>query len=207
MKGNASLLAKVAGLSVAAALLASCYSQIADQNGSFNITARPAPAGSTVVVLVVNSSYENTLKDMLFLIDKGKQFPGSLTGSDLAQLLTDLEQLAAGGLVKFGGYPFYRTTIGASSGSFQIPGVPAGRSYFVKLWALNPGQTFSLNSIKDGSLGSQIANENIVFGSGLGSEQYPNPVQGPLWTPNPGQPVDVLGGQTTTINVTLAPKL
>src|SRR5271169_4676701 len=83
MKGNASLLAKVAGLSVAAALLASCYSQFADQNGSFTITARPAPAGSAVVVLVVNASYENTLKDMFFLIDKGKQFPGTLTGSDL----------------------------------------------------------------------------------------------------------------------------
>jgi len=197
MKGKASLLAKVAGLFVAAALLAGCYAQLADQNGYFNISVKNAPGGpADVIVLVANSGYENTFKEMLFFMDSAKD---SQT-FDAGQLATDFEELATGGLVKFGGFPFYRTTIDGISGSFQIPGVPASRSYFVKLMVFQLGQTLSLNDLADlSTLVSKIQLANLAFSPEKYSTAWQN------WVRTAGEPVDVLAGQTTTINVNIVP--
>ncbi|MGA2380133.1 MAG: hypothetical protein ABSG85_12595 [Spirochaetia bacterium] len=199
MKKSAFLLARVAGLFIAAVFLAGCYAQLADQKGYLNLglqfADRQAPAGtSEIIVLVANSGYEDTLKEMLYLIDKGKKV--GLSGSETDQLTTDAKQLATSGLVKFGGFPFYQTTIGSNPGSFQIPGVPAGRDYFVKIFVFSPGVSFTVEDI-DANFGGLVHLENLVFNP----EVYTTPWQN--WTLNLGQPVEVNAGQSVAVNVTL----
>src|SRR5208282_145027 len=87
---------------------------------------------------------------------------GSIPQSDKDRLKTLAKELAASGLVNFGGFPFYQTTIGGTSGSFQIPGVPAGRDYFVKIFVFNPGVSFSTQKL-DENFWSLIQAENLVF--------------------------------------------
>jgi len=206
MRKNGFLLVKVAGLFIAAVLLASCYAPLADQKGFLNIDlragARSGPglgATSQVIVLVINADYEASLRETLWLIDKGKNQPG-LSGAE-ADRLTELgKQMATSGLVKFGGFPFYQTTIsGTGPGSFEIPGVPAGRAYFVKLYVFKPNFSFKVEDI-DANFGGLILYENPVFGT-QGSEVYTTP-----WADWPaGQSVPVTEGQSAAINMTLAP--
>ena len=201
MRKNGFLLVRVAGLFIAAALLAGCYAQLADQKGYLNFDlqfgARSGPgATAEVIVLVVNADYEDSLRETLWLIDKGKN--SGLSGSEADRLTELAKQMVTGGLVKFGGFPFYQTTMsGAGPGSFKIPGVPAGRAYFVKLYVVNAGFSFKVEDI-DANFGDLIQLENVIF---------PTQQFGSAWQSwGPGQSVEVTAGQSVAIDMTLALK-
>jgi hypothetical protein len=203
MKKQTLLRARVAGILVAAALLASCYAPLANQEGSLNLSISRGPLGpvvadSTVIVMVVDAGYQQSLAELLSLISKGYYYSGSFTSSDSDRMVTLGKQLATNGLVKFGGYPFYQTDIIGPGGTFKIPGVPAGRSYFVKILVFNPGITFDVKNI-DQHIGSLIQGENRAFTT----ETYVTPTGWQSWTPNVGQPVTVNASQNTSIDVTL----
>lgn len=192
--------ARAAGILVAAALLIGCYAPLANQQGYLNLNlARatgPAVADPEIIVLVVDSGYQAALAETLYLISKAKNSNNSLSTSDQNRLTTLGEQLATNGLVKFGGYPFFRAYINGTSGSFTIPGIPAGRQYFMKIFEFSPGFTFDVKNI-DQNFGNLIQLDNLVFST----ESYLTPWQN--WTPISGQPVTVSSNKTTTINVTL----
>ena len=198
---------KCAGVAaVIAAALAGCYAPLANQNGylKLNLQSKIAPplAGNEAVVLVVDAAYQDTLAETLNLIGKAHS-NGSLPGSDQDRLKALGQELATNGLVKFGGYPFYQTTMSGASGSFQIPGLPAGRSYFVKLIVLNPGEAFDVQDL-DQNLPDLVLGENLVFTT----ETYTTDTAWQTsWTPNAGegQPALVNAGGSTAINVTIGP--
>ena len=123
-KGN-SHIAKVAGLFLAAVVLASCYAPLTNQKGSLSFDLSRAALGgnSQAVVFVVDSGDQATLAETLYLISKSSH--GGLSGSDPDRLLTLGKQLASAGLVKIGGYPFFLVTLNGSSasGTFDIPGI------------------------------------------------------------------------------------
>jgi hypothetical protein len=200
MKRNVFSFAGVAGLFIAVALLAGCYAPLANQDGYFSLNlsgARWALGGtSKVIVLVVNSDSGDAFKETLSLISKAHNVPGSFTGSDVDRLTTLAKQLATSGLVKFGGFPFYQTIMSSTSGSFKIPGIPAGRDYFVKLFVFQPGFSFKVENI-DKNFGGLIQAENLVFST----ENYLTAWQ--TWTPQLGQPVSVSAGQSAAMNVTM----
>jgi hypothetical protein len=202
MKKSVFSIARVAGLLLVAAVLASCYAPIANQNGhvSLNITgAKSGPSGSSqVIVLVVNSDFKDTFRETLNLISKAYHVPGSFNATDADRLTTLGKQLATGGLVKFGGFPFLQTTIAGSSGSFEIPGLPAGRDYFVKLFVFQPGFSFKPENI-DKNFGNLIQLENLVFNT----ETYVSDTGWNAWQPAVGQPVSVSAGQSTSLSMTL----
>ncbi|MGA2478771.1 MAG: hypothetical protein ABSG63_08500 [Spirochaetia bacterium] len=205
MKGNALLRARLAGILVAAALLASCYAPLANQEGYLNLSIRaggpPFVVDPEVIVMVVDSAYQATLAETLSLIGKA-HVNGGLSGSDQNRLTTLAEQLATSGLLKFGGYPFYRIDIIGPSGSFKIPGVPAGRSYFVKLFVFNPGFTFDVKKI-DQNFYTLVQSENLVFTTETYNPALPLAWQ--TWAPNTpeGQPTTVNSGGTAAFSVTL----
>ena len=146
---NALLLTKVAGLFVVWALLAGCYAPIANQKGYLSLGIQSValgPTGTTeVIVLVVDSEFRDSLAETLNLVSKSKHV--GLTQTDKDRLKTLAKELSANGLVNFGGFPFYQTTLSSSSGSFDMPGIPEGRSYFVKLFVLNPNVSFSVDDV------------------------------------------------------------
>lgn len=205
MRKNPFLLANVAALFMTAFFLAGCYAPLKNQNGNLSLgvqlAGRTAPsATSAVIVLVVDSGSQDTFAEMINLIAKGKSQSGYLSPTDHDRLKTLGKQLSTSGLVDFGGFPFFETTVGGSSGSFNIQGVPAGRSYFVKLYVFQPGHTFSVQDIND-SFYNLIQLENLVFNTeNLG---YVSDTGWQSWTPAAGQPVGVNAGQSASINVTL----
>jgi hypothetical protein len=196
---------KCAGVvAVVAAVLASCYAPLANQNGYLNLGLQSKGvtlAGNEAVVLVVDSAYQDTLAETLNLIGKA-DINGSLSGSDQDRLKALGQKLATNGLVKFGGYPFYQITMSGTSGSFQIPGLPAGRSYLVKLIVLNSGIIFDVKDL-DQNLPNLVLGENLVFTT----EHYTTDTAWQTWTPNvsAGQPAPVNAGGSTAINVTIVP--
>jgi hypothetical protein len=200
MTRNVFSFAGVAGLFIAVALLAGCYAPLANQDGYLNLTIEGARGGTNVaIVLVVNADYKDSFKELLWLIDKGQDSPGSFSGSDTDRLTELAKLMATSGLVKFGGFPFFQTTMSGASGSFQISGVPAGREYFVKLLVFPSGFSFKVQDI-DKNFGGLIQFENPVFGP-IGSEVYTT-----TWGSWPaGQSVQVKSGKSATINVTLGP--
>ena len=198
---NSLLLTRVAGLFIAGALLAGCYAPIADQKGYINLGIQSValgPAGTTeVIVLVVNSGFQASLAEMLNLVSKSKQF-GGLSQTDKDRLKTLAKDMATNGLVKFGGFPFYQTTLSGSSGSFDMPGIPEGRGYFVKLFVFNPNVSFTVDDIGQ-HFWSLVQLENLVFTP----EVYTTDAAWQGWTPAAGQPVEVKAGQSVDVNVTL----
>ena len=205
MKKNTLLRARMAGILVAAALLAGCYAPLANQNGYLNLSIQRTGAGPDVVdpeviVLVVDSGYQAALAEMMSLISKGYNYGSTFTSSDSDRLVTLGEQLATNGLVKFGGYPFFRTDIVGTTGSFKIPGVPAGRQYLVKIFVFNPGVTFDVKNI-DQHFGNLIQWENRVFNT----ESYvpAQPTAWQNWAFSAGQPVAVNSSQTTSVDMAL----
>jgi hypothetical protein len=105
--------------------------------------------------------------------------------------------MASNGLVKFGGFPFFQTTLNPGSGSFTIPGVPAGRDYLVKFFVFNTIVTsFKVENI-DSHFGNLIQVENRVFDH---NEDY-NTADWHLWNTLAGQQVSVKAGQSVTLNV------
>ncbi len=196
---NALLFMKIAGLFIAGALLASCYAPIADQKGymSLQVVSLGGSAGTNeVVVLVVNSEFRDSFAEILSLVNKSKLTAG-LTSSDKDRLKTLAEAMAANGLVKFGGFPFFQTTLTGTSGSFDMPGIPEGRGYFVKLFVFKPNVSFAVDNLNDQDFWSQVLLENKVFAP----ETYTTPWQN--WTTLAGQPVEVKAGQSVDVNVTL----
>ena len=207
MKQKAFLLARVAGLVFASALLASCNAPIVNQNGYINFDLQFAngsrfSGAPQAVVLVVNSGYQNTLAELLNLIGKSHYYfihsLGSLPSSDQDRLKTLGKELSTSGLVDFGGFPFYQTTLSSPSGSFKIPGVPAGRTYFVKIFIFYQGYSFKAADI-DQNFWTLIQQENQVFST----ETYTTDTAWQGWTPGPGQPVAVIAGQSAAVNVLL----
>jgi hypothetical protein len=200
-KGILSIM-KVAGLLLAAALLAGCYAPLANQQGyvSLNVTgAKTGPSGSSqVVVLVVNSDFKDTFSETLNLISKAYNAGGNLTTADADRLTTLAKQLATSGLVKFGGFPFLQTTIAGTTGSFDIPGIPAGRDYFVKLYVFQPGFDFKPENM-DENFGNLIQLQNKVFAI----EKYASPTGWETWVPVPTQPVTVKAGESTPVSINL----
>ena len=197
---NALLLMRVAGLFVVGTLLAGCYAPIADQKGYLNLGIQSValgPAGTTeVIVLVVNSGFQDSLAEILNLVSKSKHV--GLSSSDKDRLKTLAKEMSAGGLVKFGGFPFYQTTLSSSSGSFDMPGIPEGRAYFVKLFVFNPDVSFSVDKI-DQNFWSLVQLEYLVFSP----EVYTTDTAWQGWTPAAGQPVEVKAGQSVDVNLTL----
>ena len=196
---NALLLMRVAGLFVVAALLAGCYAPIAAQKGYLNLGIQSValgPTGTTeVIVLVVDSGFQDSLAEILNLVSKSKHV--GLTQTDKDRLKTLAKEMSANGLVKFGGFPFYQTTLTGSSGSFDMPGVPEGRGYFVKLFVFNPNVSFSVDDI-DQNFWSLVQQENLVFNP----EVYTTDTAWQTWgLVNPA--VQVKAGQSVPVNVTL----
>ncbi len=216
MRKNAFLLARVAGLFIAAALLASCYAPLANQSGhlGFNLQIggkSTAPFGisgtSQAVVLVVDSSDKAALAEILYLISKSKDESSQFSGSDADRLKTLAKEIASSGLVKIGGYPFFLVSLnnGATSGSFDIPGIPAGRSYFVKLFVLNSTVSSFTAKDVDQNFWSLIQYENMVFDN----ENAYNPLNTApwqtwqSWAPVAVQPVPVTAGASAPVTVSL----
>jgi|GEM_PF-4968700 len=202
---NALLLMRVAGLFVVGALLAGCYAPIANQKGYLNLGIQSValgPTGTTeVIVLVVNSGFQDSLAEILNLVSKSKH--GGLTQTDKDRLKTLAKEMSANGLVSFGGFPFYQTTLSGNHGSFEMPGVPEGRSYFVKLFVFNPSVSFSVDDL-DQNFWSLIQLENLVFVDPLGNQEvYTTDTAWQSWVPITGQPVEVKAGQSVPVNVTL----
>jgi hypothetical protein len=205
---KAFLFARVAVLFAAAVLLASCYAPLANQQGkiSFGLQFEKGAkvlGTSEVIVLVVNSAYTDAFKETLSLISKAR-VNGSLSSADQSQLTTDAKQLATSGLVKFGGFPFYQTTMTGTSGSFDIPGVPSENSYFVKLFVFNPGYDFKVENI-DQNFHTLLQSENLVFNNPVApfGETYTTDTAWQNWVPVAGQPATVTAGGSALLNVTL----
>ena len=205
MKPKLLLLARVAVAAAVAVLLASCYAPLKGQDGHFNLGIKGLQAkGSTanVLVLVIDSSYQASLAELLSLVSKGRDNANFLSSTDKDRLKALGQEMSTNALVRFGGYPFYQTTIDTSlpNGSFDIPGVPADRSYFVKFFVLNSGVTFDVSDL-DASFYSLVQSQNYVFTSV--SDDWANQNDFTLWTPDPAQPVAVTSGGTTGLSVTL----
>jgi hypothetical protein len=197
MKKGIFLRARVAGLVVAAALVASCYAPIANQKGYLNLglqLAKSVAAPTEAVVLVIDAGYGDSFREMLSLVNQG--YHGSLSTSEQDRLRTLGELLTTSAAVKFGGTPFYQATLNATAGSFQIPGVPAGRDYFVKVFVMNQGVSFAAKDF-DENFFNLIQSQNLAFAP----EAYTTPWQN--WTLATGQPVTVNAGESAPISVTL----
>ena len=170
MKTKMALRARVVGIAVAAALLASCYAPLADQKGHLNLSLAAAGppsvvAPTTAIVMVVDSDYQASLAELLNLVSKGHKsqtIGGPWSSSDADRLKTLGKQLVTNGLVSFGGYPFYQANLTSATGSFDIPGVPAGKSYLVKFFVLTQNTSFTVQDIDQG-FSSLIQSENLVF--------------------------------------------
>jgi hypothetical protein len=192
--------AKVAGLFLAAALLAGCYAPITNPNGYLNLNLQFAgvkAAGNEVIGLVVNGDAEDSFREMLWLIDKGENAPGGLSSSEADRLVEIGQQMATSGLVKFGGFPFFQTTINPSPGhSFELSGIPAGRSYLIKLFVFPVGYSFKVEDI-DENFEDLVQTENPVYAA----EDYTIPFAN--WVRSAGQPVEVKSGEAATVNISL----
>jgi hypothetical protein len=200
MRRNGFLFARVAGLFLAAALLAGCYAPLANQNGYLNFSLRfsggAKSATQEVIGLVVNADYRDNFKELLNLVGKGHT--STLSGSDVDRLTELGGLMATSGLVKFGGFPFFQTTMDPSGGNFDLTGIPAGRDYFIKLFVFKTGHSFDVKDI-DKDFWILIDWENLVFNT----ETYTTPTAWQGWTPVVGQPVSVKAGESTTVAVTL----
>jgi hypothetical protein len=192
---------KVAGLFIAAMLLASCYAPLANQNGYLSLDLKFAgargAATNEVIGLVVNGDYESSFREMLWLVDKGEH--GGLTSTQADRLLELGKLMATNGLVKFGGFPFFDTTIDPTSpGSFELTGIPAGRSYFVKLFVFDVGHSFKVEDI-DEHFEDHVQTENLIFGT----EDSTFAFDSVNWNPVIGQPLEVKAGESSPITISL----
>lgn len=206
MKRNTRVRVRVAGVVVAAVLLASCYAPLANQKGYLNlgiVGTKSINAPATAVVMVVDADYQASVAEMLNLVGKAHQsqtIGGPWSSSDADRLKTLGQQLASNGLVSFGGYPFYLATLTSSTGSFNIPGIPADKSYLVKFFVLAQNTSFTVQDI-DQSFWSLIQSENLVFNT----ETYASDTGWQTWAPVTGQPVSVNAGGSVVLPVTLGP--
>jgi hypothetical protein len=140
------------------------------------------------------------------LIDKSTE--EALSSKEEDRLIDLATSLSNRGLVKFGGDPFLRTKIpalnpiAADQGSIKIPAVPAGRSYFVKVFVFAPGQDIvNVDELGDVT----VVAENQLFNT----EDYQVGFYWTDWTRYALSPfpIDVVAGQTTVVDITLVPEL
>jgi hypothetical protein len=206
MKTKLKILALVGVLAAAAILLGSCYAPLAGQKGHFNLNLKFAQSKGTtanVLVLVIDSDYQASLAETLWLISKGTAVGLSSTEADR---LTELgKEISTNALVRFGGFPFYQTTIGLPTGSFDIPGVPADKSYFVKFFVLNDGVTFEIKNLDQNFLKDLVQSESYAFtnNDGYGGGGTSATFDNSGWIPAVGQPVTVNSGESVPLSVTV----
>ena len=174
-------------------ILSSCFALLPKSDGylSINVEIPPelkGPDEHQVVIFVANADMEDSVKELLWLIG---------SESDEDRLEDVAIAVANRGLVKFGGDPFLRTTIpalsavAADTGAFEIPAVPAGRSYFVKVFVFQLGQDVtSIEDIAD----VEVACENYIFN---GEDSLTQPYS--AWVPLAPFPIPVEAGKTTTV--------
>jgi len=201
MKGNILLRVGILGV-FAAALLASCYAPLRNQNASLSLSVKataPSLGGNQAVLLLIDSNYQSSLAQLLSLISQGHQG----FSPDAGQIKSIAKQIVTNGLVNFNGNPFYLLNLSGSSGPISIPGIPAGHSYLAKLFVFNPGYSFDPDNI-DAHFFDNVAYENIVFsnnGSTSGAESYNTPLT--AWTVPADQLLTVESGETASVSITL----
>ena len=175
-------------------ILSSCFAFLPQSDGYLSIDVEippelKGPDEHQVVIFVANADMEDSVKELLWLIG---------TESDEDRLVDVAIAVANRGLVKFGGDPFLRTTIPAltpegldDEGAIMIPAVPAGRSYFVKVFVFELGQDVtSIEDIAD----VEVACENYIFSG----EEFLTPPYS-AWIPLAPFPIPVEAGKTTTV--------
>jgi hypothetical protein len=169
-------------------LLSGCFAFLPQSDGYLSMDLKIPPEARgvddrQVVIFVANAEMEESIKELLWLIG---------TEADEDRLVDVAVAVANRGLVKFGGDPFLRTTIhkDTTSGSFRIPGVPAGRSYFVKVFVFLEGQ--DIKSVED-LVDATVVLQNFVFNG----EEVLTDYSG--WVPIVPFPIEVEAGKTTRV--------
>jgi hypothetical protein len=172
-------------VTVAAVTLSACFAFLPQGNGHLSIGVElppqaKGPGDYPVLIFVANADMEDSIKELLRLTEVAKD-------------------VANRGLVKFGGDPFLRTSIStsASSGSLEIPGVPAGRSYFVKMIVF--AEEADISSI-DNLAEQDVHLENRLFTF----EVYTKPFAS--WGTSQ-IPVSVEAGETAQVNMSLVAEI
>jgi hypothetical protein len=182
-----------------AVTLSGCFAFLPQGDGylSIGVELPPQAKGPSgdypVIIFVANADMEDSIKELLWLIDGDSE--GRLNDKEEDRLTEVARDVAERGLVKFGGDPFLRTSIptSASSGSFEIPGVPAGRSYFVKMVVFEVGADIS--NVEN--LSEDVFRENRLFSD---NEDYDTAFA--TWT-RVQTPAGVEPGKTAPINILL----
>jgi hypothetical protein len=196
-------------VSILTCFLSGCFAFLPQSDGYLSIDLEippeaKGPGEHPVVIFVANADMEDSIKELLWLIDKETDEIGGLNDKEEDRLEDLAVAVSNRGLVKFGGDPFLRTTIPATttSGSFKIPAVPAGRSYFVKVFVFEVGQDIvNVDELSDVT----VVVENQLFDT----ENYTAGSDWTDWTryaPAPF-PIKVEAGETTEIDITLVPEL
>jgi hypothetical protein len=192
---------------VIAVILTGCFAFLPQSDGYLSIELElppevKGPGEHPVVIFVANADMEDSIKELLWLIDK--ETDDSLSSKEEDRLVDLATAVSNRGLVKFGGDPFLRTTIPAlqvgipDQGSFEIPGVPAGRSYFVKVFVFELGHDIvNVDELSDVTVVSEnrlFDPENYIFGSDwTGWTRY---ALAPF-------PIKVEASKTTQVNIKL----
>lgn len=190
-----------------ACFLSGCFAFLPQSDGYLSIDLEippeaKGPGEHPVVIFVANADMEDSIKELLWLIDK--ETDSSLNDKEEDRLVDLAVAVSNRGLVKFGGDPFLRTTIPETtiSGSFKIPAVPAGRSYFVKVFVFELGQDIvNVDELGDVT----VVVENQLFNT----ENYTFGLDWTDWTryAPAAFPIKVEAGETTEIDIQLVPEL
>lgn len=191
-------------VSILACFLSGCFAFLPQSDGYLSIDLEippeaKGPGEHPVVIFVANAEMEDSIKELLWLIDKESKV--GLSDKEEDHLVDLATAVSNRGLVKFGGDPFLRTTIPetTTSGSFKIPGVPGDRSYFVKVFVFEVGQDI-VNVDELGDVELEV--ENRLFNT----EDYSS--DWTTWSPvSPPFPIEVKAGETTQIDITLVLEL
>jgi hypothetical protein len=191
-----------------AVILSGCFAFLPQSDGYLSIDVQippelKGPDDHPVVIFVANADMESTIKELLWLIDKSTA--KALSSKEEDRLIDLAMSLSNRGLVKFGGDPFLRTKIPAltadvDQGSIKIPAVPAGRSYFVKVFVFAQGQDIvNIDEVSD----ITVVAENQLFNPEVYSSDWT------AWTREASTPfpIKVEVGQATEVDITLGPEL
>jgi len=182
--------------------LSGCFALLPQSDGYLSIDLEippqvKGPGEHPVVIFVANADMEDSIKELLWLIDKETDEIGGLNDKEEDRLVDLATAVSNRGLVKFGGDPFLRTTIPVTttSGTFKIPAVPGDRSYFVKVFVFEVGQDIvNVDELSD----VELVVENQLFSP----EDYIPGFDWTDWT-RLADPVKVAAGETTQINIEL----
>lgn len=186
---------RVALLGLVAVLLASCYAPLRNQTASLSLNVKSVNfSGNQVVLLLIDDSFQASLAETLWLVNNG--YHNGLSTSQADRLTTLAKEIATNGLVNFGGFPFYQLTLSGTSGDITIPGIPADRSYLVKLFVFPSNYSFDPKNMDQHFL-DNVSAQNIVFSPG---ESWTVPFAN--WTVAANQILNVKAGETASVDVT-----